>query len=243
MEEVINTKEKTGHLPENTQSNKAYEFILNKIKTGEWVSGEKIYTEKELCEELNLSRISVRAALDKLDVLGIIEKKKGAGTYVAEIDLNNIISNIVPLMTLKPMDLFDVLRFRLYFEPGNVNEFMKNHDPGDVEELKETYEQMKNHVDDNEEFYLADLRFHTIIARGTKNPIVISIYEMLTGIMVSSMNQTYSKVGPEIGLKYHADIISAMERGDSEMAALLMSRHIKENIDQIRKTRANDLKI
>lgn len=224
----------------NKQSNKAYDYILNKIRTNEWVPGQKIFTEKELCEKLDLSRISVRTALDKLSVLGIIDKKKGAGTFVSEIDISNIVGNIVPLMTLKPLDLLDVLRFRLYFEPGNVQEFMSNHEPGDINELKETYELMTKDLEDFQNFNLADLRFHTIIARGTKNPIVVSIYEMITGILEASMNLSYGKIGSEICAKFHADIIDAIERGDEEMATLLMKRHIEENIDHIKSNHSGE---
>lgn len=220
-----------GHfMAENTQSNKVYEYVLQKIKTNKWVTGERIYSENELCKRLEVSRIAVRGALEKLSALGILEKKKGAGTYVSEIDISSIVGNIVPLMTLKPMDILDVLRFRLYFETGNINEFMKYHDAEDVERLKATYEQMKIHVTDNKDFYIADFEFHTIIAEGTKNPIVISINEMLTGILVASQELTNLRIGPEIGLKYHGDIIDAIEQDDSEMATLLMTRHIEATI-------------
>lgn len=223
-------------MAENTQSNKAYEYILHNIKTNKWVSGEKIYSENVLCKKVDVSRIAVRGALDKLSALGILEKRKGAGTYVSDIDISNIVGNIVPLMTLKPMDIMDVLRFRLYFEPANINEFMKNHEQVDVDELKETYIQMKKHTEDNQDFYVADFEFHTIVARGTKNPIVISINEMLTGILVASQELTNLKIGPEIGLKYHRDIIQAIEEGDSEMATLVMTRHIEATIRRLENT-------
>lgn len=233
MRQNSSTPKGNNNSSECSQSNKAYEFILEKIKNNEWVPGQKIFTEKELCEELNLSRISVRTALDKLAVLGIIEKRKGAGTFVSEIDLNDIVNNIVPLMALKPTDLLDVLRFRLYFEPANVKEFMKNHSPEDIEALKESFERMKQNIQDNEDFNLADIEFHKIIARGTKNPIVISIYEMLTGILEASLDLSYGKIGAEICVKFHEGIIDAIEQKDKDMATLLMTRHIEENIERV----------
>jgi DNA-binding FadR family transcriptional regulator len=118
---------------------------------------------------------------------------------------------------------------------------MSNHEPGDIDELKETYELMNRDLEDFQNFNLADLRFHTIIARGTKNPIVISIYEMITGILEASMNLSYGKIGSEVCAKFHADIIDAIERGDEEMATLLMKRHIEENIDHIKSNHAGEL--
>ncbi|HML38292.1 MAG TPA: FCD domain-containing protein [Bacillota bacterium] len=217
-------------MAEIQQSNKVYNFVLEQIKSNKWSAGEKIYTEKELCEELEVSRIAVREALEQCSALGILEKRKGAGTYVSEIDISNILKNIVPLMTLKPMELMEVLRFRLHFEPGNIIEFMKHTDEKDIVELENTYKKMQEKALENKDFYTADYEFHKIIAKGTKNSIIISINEMLTGVLVASQEMTNLKIGPEIGLHYHKEIIEAIKNNDSEMAALLMTRHIEATI-------------
>ncbi len=217
----------------NTQSNKVYEYVLDKIKTNKWTHGEKIYSENELCKKLDVSRIAVREALEKFSALGILEKKQGAGTFVSEIDISSFVGNTMPLVTLKPGDILEVLKFRQYFERGNIIEFMKHHTQSDVEELKEAYLTMKEHAKDNEDFYVADFEFHKIIARGTKNPIIISINEMLTGILFESQGLINLKIGPEIGLKYHNDILKAIMQEDTEMAALLMTRHIEATIKSI----------
>jgi GntR family transcriptional repressor for pyruvate dehydrogenase complex len=226
-------------MAENSQSNKVYEYVLDKIKANKWTAGERIYSENELCHKLEVSRIAVREALEKFSALGILDKRRGAGTYVCDIDINKILSNVVPLMTLKPMDILDVLRFRLYLETGNVIEFMKNHSKEDIEELKKTYEQMKNHIADNKDFYTADYEFHRIIAKGTKNQLVISINEMLTGVLVTSQELINLKVGPEIGLRFHGDIIQAIDNGDAQMASLLMTRHIEATINCIEEQSKN----
>lgn len=220
-------------MAENTQSNKVYEYVLNKIKTKTWTYGDKIYSEHELCKKLDVSRIAVREALEKFSALGILEKKQGAGTFVSEIDISSFVGNIMPLITLKPVDILEVLKFRQYFERGNIIEFMKYHEKSDVEELQVVYSTMMEHSKDSEDFYIADFEFHKIIARGTKNPIIISINEMLTGILVASQSLINLKIGPGIGLKYHKDILNAIIQDDSEMAALLMTRHIEATIKSV----------
>ncbi|HWQ80082.1 MAG TPA: FCD domain-containing protein, partial [Anaerovoracaceae bacterium] len=109
-------------------------------------------------------------------------------------------------------------------------EFMKSYDEKDVEELENTYARMQAKVSENKDFYIADYEFHKIIAKGTKNPIVISINEMLTGVLVASQELTNLKIGPDIGLAYHKEIIDAIKKNDSQMAALLMTRHIEATI-------------
>ncbi len=220
-------------MSEKILSRKVYDYVIEQIKVNKWVPGDKIFTEKELCEILGVSRIAVREALEQCSALGILEKRKGAGTYVSEIDINHIMKNIIPLLSLTPMDLMDVLRFRLSFEPGIVSEFIAHHTSDDISELEKSFLKMKNHYSERQEFYTADYNFHSILARGTKNPIIVSINAMLTGILMSSQELTNIKIGPEVGMKYHKEILTAIKKNDEPMATLLMKRHIEATIESV----------
>jgi GntR family transcriptional repressor for pyruvate dehydrogenase complex len=217
----------------NSQRQKVYDFVIEQIKSRKWNPGERIMTEMELCEMLNVSRIAVREALGQCSALGILEKRKGSGTYVCEINISNILRNIVPLMTLNHLDILDVLKFRLWFEPGNVVEFVRRCEQKDIDELETTYEQMYKERK-SKDFHVADYKFHEIIAKGTGNPIVIAVNEMLTGVLLSSQEMINLAVGPEIGLMYHKDIIKVIKNRDSQMASLLMKRHIEATINAVK---------
>ncbi len=216
----------------DTLSKVVYDFILEEIRQQRWKTGDKIYSEMKLCEELSVSRIAVREALEQCVALGVLEKKKGSGTYVAEINLLNILENVVPLMNLQPMDLMDVLKFRLQFEPGNVIEFINNCNEQHIQELIECHEKMVK-LADQPEFYSEDYKFHGIIAKGTNNPIVVSINTLLIGVLETSQSMTNLKIGSEIGLRYHGRILEAIINKDVEIASLLMKRHIEETIDAL----------
>lgn len=60
------------------------EHIITKIRIGEWKINDKIPTERELCDIYQVSRITVRQALDDLALGGYIYKKQGKGTFVKE---------------------------------------------------------------------------------------------------------------------------------------------------------------
>ncbi|MCE5189425.1 MAG: FadR family transcriptional regulator [Eubacteriales bacterium] len=222
-------------MPKTSQAKKVYDYVIRQIKLGRWNPGDQIMTEMELCEELDVSRIAVREALGQCSALGVLEKRKGSGTYVCEINISNILKNIIPLMTLNRLDLMDVLKFRLSFESGNVIEFVQHCTQEDIAELEQTYAEMTGRKLDAS-FYTADYKFHEIIARGTKNPLVIAVNEMLTGVLLSSQELTNLAVGPEIGLSFHKDIINAIKNRDSQMAALLMTRHIEATIAAVELT-------
>ena len=219
-------------MPKTSQAKKVYDYVIGQIGLGRWNPGDQIMTEMELCEELDVSRIAVREALGQCSALGVLEKRKGSGTFVCEINISNILKNIVPLMTLNRLDLMDVLKFRLSFESGNVIEFVRHCTQQDIEELERTYDEMTGHKLDAS-FYTADYKFHEITARGTNNPLVIAVNELLTGVLLSSQELTNLAVGPEIGLSVHKDIIKKKKNRDSQMAALIMTRHIEATITAV----------
>ena len=105
---------------------------------------------------------------------------------------------------------------------------MKNCDDDDIAMLKNNYEKMKLSYHDPEEYYLNDFYFHKVIAIGTKNPIVISINEILHSILKYNIKQMYHGVGPDNAIYYHKRILEAIENKDSELASLLMKRHLED---------------
>ena len=67
------------------------ENLTQKILSREWEPGARIPTEKELCEMYDVSRITVRKALDELEQLGYIVRRQGKGNYVNPNSMVNII--------------------------------------------------------------------------------------------------------------------------------------------------------
>jgi GntR family transcriptional regulator len=68
------------------------EKFLKKIQTGEWKSGQKIPPEIELCRIYNLSRITIRKAIEELVHSGYLIRFQGKGTFVASVSLEQKLS-------------------------------------------------------------------------------------------------------------------------------------------------------
>ncbi|NPV43900.1 MAG: FadR family transcriptional regulator [Firmicutes bacterium] len=221
----------------NSPSEKVYNFIINKIKSKEWQPNSKIMTENELCQELNVSRVAVRQAMEKLVALGLLKKKQGAGTFVTNIEASTYMNSLMPIFLLDDKDMLSLLEFRIYFEYGNVRMFVENHDREDIEKLEYYCNEMKNNVNDIEKFYIADFNFHNTIALGTKNPIVIKISEILIEVLKNHQSILYKSIGPNIGLEYHQDILKAIKANDGKIAAMFMRRHIEAAINEYKKAK------
>lgn len=212
-------------------SDKVYDFLIEKIKIKEWKSNTKIMSENQICDELNVSRVAVRSAIDRLIALGLLKRKKGIGTFVTDINASSYMTGLMPMLLLENKDILSILEFRVYFEYSNIVLFMQHKDDQDIKELENLFEVMKRSIDVPEEFYLADFEFHNVIANGTKNPIVIKINEVLIELLKSHQKALYNKIGPNIGLEYHESILKSIKANDTELAALYMKRHIEVTIE------------
>jgi GntR family transcriptional regulator len=68
--------------------------IAGRIETGEFAPGERLQTERELAEALGVSRMTARAALVRLAQRGLIDRRQGQGTFVAEPKLRQDASHL-----------------------------------------------------------------------------------------------------------------------------------------------------
>lgn len=82
---------------EKNQSLHAYikQELLQRIKTNQYKKGEKIPPELELCKDFNVSRTTVRTALNQLTLEGYLVRQQGSGTYVADEKVKQTLTQTV----------------------------------------------------------------------------------------------------------------------------------------------------
>jgi len=210
-----------------------FDFLKNKIIEGYWKEGDKIYSENYISESLNVSRNSVREAIEKMVALDILNKKKGGGTYLNKLNQSIVFNNLIPLLIINSNGYMEILEFRLGFETQNVELFIKNCLPEDVVKLKNSYDKMLEN-EGNEKFAYYDALFHKILAEGTKNTIIQKISETLNDLLIYHQKHTNEILGCGDGKIDHANILSFIEAKDIEMSKLYMRRHIEKTIERIK---------
>lgn len=213
-----------------------YRTIEEKILSGEFKSGGKITSETKIAQELGVSRMTVREAIEKMVALNILTRKQGGGTYVNDISPSVYLNSLIPMMLLEADNYIEILEFRLILEVQSAALCAQRADDETLEEIKYYYEKMIEYRDDHDKFTEADMMFHMKIAEGTKNSIIIKINSVLKNILDYHQKELYKTLGPRGGMMEHELIVNALLARDSELSSLYMRRHIERTIKEVSST-------
>ncbi len=205
-----------------------FEKLKSAIISGEWKPGEKLPSENRLCEMYGVSRISLRTALNRLAVLGLVESKQGGGTYVCEFSGAEHLQSILPVIALEKPDRINMFEFRKIIETESTALAAIRADFLLVQKMRAANQAMKSSSDIHV-ISKADLEFHYLIAQATHNPLIIRVFEVLSDTYLALLTDNVCKMGAT-GAADHDKIIAAIETRDSEGAKALMKQHLDDTI-------------
>lgn len=198
-----------------------FEQLKDSIMSGEWKPGEKMPSENELVSILGVSRISVRSALQRLSGLGLIESRRGEGTFVRKFYSADGLKAVIPVIAMSASDRKSLFEFRRILEIEGAALAAERADEKIIQGMEETNEGMK----DLETAPEADLAFHNMVAKATCNPFIISVSEILRDYYFALFKDNISLVGTD-GLKHHLMLIEAFRNHDPEVAREIMREHL-----------------
>ncbi|EOD00971.1 FadR/GntR family transcriptional regulator [Caldisalinibacter kiritimatiensis] len=216
-------------------SDMVFKKIEERIINGDWPPGTKIMSEPQLAKQLNVSRMSVREAIEKMVALGILTKKQGEGTFVNKLGPSIYFNRLIPMITLDLDNYLEILEFRLITEVENARLCAQRHTPENIHELENCYNRMLEFKNDNQKFAESDMDFHLKIAECTQNSIITKVNIILKNLLEYHQKLLYKSLGPEGGIKDHRMILDAIKNKDSELSAIFMKRHIERTIQDIKK--------
>jgi GntR family transcriptional repressor for pyruvate dehydrogenase complex len=98
-----------------------YATLKEKLMQGAWQVGEKLPSEHEFCRLFGVSRVTIRAALQQLEILGLVETKQGGGTFVKNFSVSRNVDTLHPLIQIQQnQDLVTVMEYRKIVEKGTI---------------------------------------------------------------------------------------------------------------------------
>ncbi len=216
-------------------SEQVYEQMKEQLINGSWRPGEKLPSETELSGLFQVSRITVRNALQRLSAQGLIETRFGEGSFVKEADIGEQVKTILfPKVYLKPHSVEEVLIFRSAIETETAGIAALSATEKQILKLKGLYSKHQGLKPSESDAYARmDLDFHYTIAEMTNNSLIIATYEMLGDILQDAMLRMV-EAGLDNGLPYHGRLVYAIENRDEHGAIAAMKEHMRSTLDAYR---------
>lgn len=212
---------------------KVYEQVIddikNKIKSGEIKKGDRLPSERELSESLGVSRTSIREAIRALEVIGLVESRRGAGNYIKtnfEDSLFEPLSVMFMLQESSPREMFDV-RESLELQCARLSS--KNIQDNELSLLAAILDRM--YLAENEEESLElDIKFHYIVAKASRNVLLINVLQVISQLMdefIKKFRMQILHVGntKESLLEIHENLYRALKCRDEAKVYSAMKEH------------------
>ncbi|HPS88023.1 MAG TPA: FadR/GntR family transcriptional regulator [Spirochaetota bacterium] len=195
--------------------------IINRIISGALLPGEKLPPEREVSEKMNVNRHTLREALRKLEVLGLLSARQGDGIYIKDYRDSGNLELLKHILYQNkdnnPGALKDILEIRRIISPEMAEKAALNRTEADIIAFQEILVSEKSTIE-------KDLAIHQAIARAGNNILYIFILNFFNDIF-KDFGQLYFSIeeNKKVSNKFHNDIAKAIIAGDSKSAKKIMN--------------------
>ncbi len=157
--------------------------IVNAIINGELKPGDKIPTEAELCESMNVGRNSVREAIKILVAYGVLNIKRAEGTFITNGYNSKMLYPVLYGIILQENAANQVIELRKIIDDGIlhlvIDKLQSNTTNAKLYEAKDMLIELRNDIEKNgnsvDKIFNADIAFHNIFTEITGNDLLKSI--------------------------------------------------------------------
>lgn len=185
-------------------------------------AGDRIPTESELAETMDTGRGTIREAVKILVGYGILEIRRGYGTYVSTDMGDTLFDHLLFQILVSDYDQRNLVELRELMEYGVVVSAIARQEPGDVEPIEQAHELVADLVRrrdyDPKKLCDGERLFHLGISRATHNELVHRIYSFVLELVLPTIEKTYErKREPEdfqVIVDTHQDILDGIKSRD-----------------------------
>ena len=181
-----NLEEYKSYKSYRKEHKKTYQYVFDyfseQILSGELKVNDKILPEREIAEQLDVSRNSIREVMHMLEINGLLECRQGSGNYVRCEPQEYMATFINMVMSLQNINYTEVYYIRMGYETVALKLAMKNASPEEIEGMHQVLLKMDKIVDPEESAKL-DIEFHNRLIAASHNRLIILYSSMLRNFM------------------------------------------------------------
>ena len=200
------------------------------MRRGQLTAGDRLPSERELCERFGVSRVTVREALRVLEANGLVEIRVGArgGAYVTAPSSRLVGEGIADLISLATLSAVEVTEARMVFELGIVPLVCARATEEDVAVLYEICERSSAALKGDDFPLELSAEWHTRYAQSAHNRAITMLVESLHGPLLMSLERARdaAPLHGRRGVEEHHALVDHIMARDVQQATQVMSTHL-----------------
>ncbi len=198
------------------------------IERGEVRSGDRLPPERDLAQQLGVSRPSVRSGLKSLAAMGVVQIRQGAGTFITggpPVLASEPLRFLAALHGFSRAQMFEA---RLVLEVAVAGLAAERATPDKLMVISDETTGMFASLDLPEVFLDHDIRFHQAVAAAADNPILGTVVEMVSKMFYDLRYHTIRTAKDlRVAAEEHRSIYQAVKARDAERARTAMGQHLR----------------
>lgn len=205
----------------------AREMIRWLTQSGEVTVGQRLPSERELAAAFRVGRSAVREALKSLSLLGLVEIRQGAGTYVTT-HTSDLLPKVIEWgLILDEERVHELIEARQVLEVSLAELAASRRTEEELGEIRAAFAAMDAAKGDVDRWVAADVEFHLVIARAAHNDVLGDLLVRLRDLLrmwirrASQLNTDFDQK-----LSDHEAVLRSIEAGDAKGAGEAMGRHM-----------------
>lgn len=210
------------------------EKFIDLICSGELKVNDRLPPERQLTQEFNVSRATLREALSVMEVVGIIETRACAGRYVTDLNIIPFVQMMAKLLLMNTSAADELLELRELLEKEAIHLIIaRDASPDDLTPLYDLVDLMERSLisEDLEASAEADLCFHLTLFELSGNRVLYTVGKCISLILESSVRYNREKIlrdpnNLEMLYTQHRLIYRALAQKDEEAAQRMLSKHL-----------------
>ncbi len=209
---------------------RAYEEIVRQVQSltasEAFKPGDRLPSERELAEQFQVSRVTVRQALSVLQAMGVIESRVGDGTFAGGAQ-NSIVTVLAPMLHPPKSTLLEQLELRRLIEPEVARLAAERASEAQIGEMRRSLARQQGLLDRGQSIIEEDSALHLIIARSSQNSLLVRMMESIHELLRDSREESLrARTTMERSLAGHRRIVDAIAKHDRAGARQTMLRHV-----------------
>lgn len=223
-------------VPQGSLVDSVVERIRIAIETDGMNAGDRLPSEFEMANSLQVSRTVLREAVSRLEAIGLLTVRRGSGMYVGDRStLSRCVQLVRSAAQISPRDLIQFVEFRAALECYSARRAAELAKPQDIAELERLCKCIDEPGVEHEENYRRDFEFHRKLMAIAGNELMDNVMDVVRELMLEGMVR--SAVRPrdrKLSQRLHLKILSAIKRGDADAAEAAMRLHMDKLLQRLK---------